>query len=349
MKKCPFCKAEIEENARFCLYCMTPLEEKQTIEKTEDKPRRWVYFLIASALALVVVGALILIIKGTANIQNLPGGTSSNIKADYENQLSALEPNDNSSSNTSSKITVGKEPSVTTGDNNSTYNSSQTKLPNATGKAQTTTGTTAELDNTLNQNTANNNDKSNVNNQNDSSDQTGSNSQIDGNDQSSEPNLDSSEEPIGTPSYTYITATTENTYPPWYQTIYSPQNAVVITKVGGGIPDGGNYVIPETIDGKRVTAIMPSAFADVASSVKSVTVPSKVKTIWTDAFKNCYNLTDLYIKSNSIEIYLDALPEASKRNGTLTFHCSKECMNYNFYYYRNIAGNFGAVYDEWNG
>ena len=84
MKKCPFCKAEIEENARFCLYCMTPLEEKQTIENPKNKPRRWVYFLIASALALVVVGALILIIKGTANMQNLPGGTSSNIKADYE-------------------------------------------------------------------------------------------------------------------------------------------------------------------------------------------------------------------------------------------------------------------------
>lgn len=343
MKKCPFCKAEIEENARFCLYCMTPLEEKQTIENPKNQPRRWVYFLIAFALALVVVGALILIIKGTANIQNLPGGTSSNIKADYENQSSTLEPNDNSSSNTSSKITVGKEPSVTTGDNNSTYNSSQTKLPNDTGKAQTTTGTSTELDNTLDQNTANNNDQSNVNNQNNDSDQTG------GNNQSSEPNLDSSEEPISTPSYTYITATTENTYPTWYQPIYSPENAVVITKVGGGIPDGGNYVIPETIDGKKVAAIMPSAFADVASSVKSVTVPSKVRTIWTDAFKNCYNLTDLYIKSNSIEIYPDALPEASKRNGTMTIHCSKECMNYKFYYYRNIAGNFGAVYDEWNG
>ena len=124
MKKCPFCKAEIEENARFCLYCMTPLEEKQTIEKTEGKPRRWVYFLIASALALVVVGALILIIKGTANMQNLSSGISSNIKADYKNQLSALAPNDNSSSNVSSETTADKEPSVTTGDNNSSIFSS---------------------------------------------------------------------------------------------------------------------------------------------------------------------------------------------------------------------------------
>lgn len=343
MKKCPFCKAEIEENARFCLYCMTPLEEKQTIENPKNKPRRWIYYIIASALALVVVGALILIIKGTANMQNLSSGMSSNIKADYKNQSSALAPNDNSSSNVSSETTADKGPSVTSNNNNSTYNSSQTKLPDDTDKVQTTTGTSTEFDNTLNQNTENNHDQSNANGQDNGSNQTG------GSNQSSEPYLDSSEEPIGTPSYTYIPATTENTYPTWYQPIYSPENSIVITKVGGGIPDGGNYVIPETIDGKRVAAIMPSAFADLGSSVKSVTVPSKVRTIWTDAFKNCYNLTDLYIKSNSIEIYPDALPEASKRNGTLTIHCSKECMNYNFYYYRNIAGNYGAVYEEWNG
>ena len=31
MKKCPFCDADIEDSARFCLYCMRPLTEKEQI------------------------------------------------------------------------------------------------------------------------------------------------------------------------------------------------------------------------------------------------------------------------------------------------------------------------------
>ena len=32
MKKCPFCSADIEDNARFCLYCMKELDEKTFIK-----------------------------------------------------------------------------------------------------------------------------------------------------------------------------------------------------------------------------------------------------------------------------------------------------------------------------
>ena len=37
MKICPNCKAELDENARFCLRCMTSLEEKQEIIVTEKE------------------------------------------------------------------------------------------------------------------------------------------------------------------------------------------------------------------------------------------------------------------------------------------------------------------------
>ena len=115
--------------------------------------------------------------------------------------------------------------------------------------------------------------------------------------------------------------------------------------------ENGNYVIPERIDGKKVAAIMPSAFSDssISSSVKSVTLPSTVRTVWSNAFKNCNNLTALYLKSAVIEIYKDALPSVSNRNGTLTIYCKKDCRNFNFYYYRNIAGQYSATYKEWNG
>ena len=79
-----------------------------------------------------------------------------------------------------------------------------------------------------------------------------------------------------------------------------------------------------------------------------VTLPSSVKTVWSNAFENCYNLTDLYLESAVIEIYQDALPDPSKRTGMLTIHCQWECRDFNFYYYRNIADRYGANYEEWN-
>ena len=57
MKQCPFCKAELEDEARFCLYCMTSLEEKQIIDPPKAVRRRWPWFTgTALLLCLAAVG-----------------------------------------------------------------------------------------------------------------------------------------------------------------------------------------------------------------------------------------------------------------------------------------------------
>lgn len=57
MKKCPHCKAELEENARFCLYCMSSLDEKQPIPPPQK--RKTALFVVAAAmLALLLILAL---------------------------------------------------------------------------------------------------------------------------------------------------------------------------------------------------------------------------------------------------------------------------------------------------
>ena len=60
MKKCPFCGAEIEESSRFCLYCMSPLDEKRVVE-IKNKSRRTTVAVIASVLVLVIALTLLFV------------------------------------------------------------------------------------------------------------------------------------------------------------------------------------------------------------------------------------------------------------------------------------------------
>ena len=129
-----------------------------------------------------------------------------------------------------------------------------------------------------------------------------------------------------------------------------PENAIVITDVTTPAANG-EYIIPETIDGKPVVAIMGLAFSNsaVSATVKKVVVPASVKTIWGNAFANCYNLTDIYFRGTAIYTETYAFPEVSKRTGTLTIHCSATCSDRNLRYYKNSAVYYDAVYQEWNG
>ena len=52
--KCPCCKADIEENARFCFYCMTSLEEKETVA-TPVFHRKYRAVIIAALFAVVLL------------------------------------------------------------------------------------------------------------------------------------------------------------------------------------------------------------------------------------------------------------------------------------------------------
>ena len=47
MKKCPYCKTDIEENSNFCLYCMTSLNKKEVIaDKMQKRSRLLVGMII---------------------------------------------------------------------------------------------------------------------------------------------------------------------------------------------------------------------------------------------------------------------------------------------------------------
>lgn len=68
MNKCPFCRAEIEDDARFCLYCMRTLNEKKVIAYKQKKGLWWILIAVV-VLCAVIVGAYLLL-KG--NTKTLP-------------------------------------------------------------------------------------------------------------------------------------------------------------------------------------------------------------------------------------------------------------------------------------
>ena len=58
MKKCPFCRSEIQDQARFCLFCMKPLTDKESIDPI--KPKKRLYFAVAVSIVLLLAAFLIL-------------------------------------------------------------------------------------------------------------------------------------------------------------------------------------------------------------------------------------------------------------------------------------------------
>lgn len=321
MKKCPFCKAEIEENARFCLYCMTSLEEKQEIETPKEKNKRWLY-LIAAVFVFLLIGICIFFALKKYSPANTSGKMSSKSQASLETNLDKPSDNKKSTPDSSAKP--------------------ENKLPDDNLETDSQVqSTTTESEKSTDSNTQEDPTSGSTNK--DSNSNTTSNKQENNNSNSS----DSVSEPsVTTATYLYRDAK----YGDDFSVSANLENAVVITGVST-VSSNGEYIIPETLGGKRVVAIMGLAFCDdnIKDTVKKVVVPASVKTIWSNAFANCHNLTDIYFRGKAIYVETNAFAAKSNRTGTLTIHCSYGCSDRNYRYYRNSASNYGALYEEWDG
>lgn len=56
MKTCPHCHASIEESAHFCLYCMTSLEEKQTVGDSTQRRGIRIVAIVSAIVLLLTAG-----------------------------------------------------------------------------------------------------------------------------------------------------------------------------------------------------------------------------------------------------------------------------------------------------
>lgn len=270
MKKCPFCKADIEDNARFCLYCMKTLNEKEVI-LTPQKKKQWWPLVVGVLLILLLL--LVVLVPGG---QDMPGEESSS-----STQPTGSETTESTDESTMPSQSEESTPLESTG--------AQETQQNITQPSETTPVPTTEPD-------------------------------------------DTHTEVV----YSYRVAQAGDDFNANYT---NSGNDIVITGIVQQSADG-TYDIPDAIDGKRVIAIVANAFS--GSNAKIVYVPATVKTIWNYAFAEC-GLTDIYFRGNAIYV------ESKAFSGALTIHCSANCSDRNFRYYKNCAASYGAIWEEWNG
>lgn len=330
MKQCPFCNAKIEENARFCLYCMTSLDGKQK-PKIPAQPNNWWKYILSALLLFVIVGVCFWIFPKTAPTNNIadfqtPTNTEKTVSqtASAETTVSSpsFVPSQSvvSSQNASSISGIGSAlaPETSSVVSQEGINPSSVPLVGS--------GVVPPVSSPVH------------------STPTPSIPSYESPTASSLPS--SSQSLPTTVTYTYRDAK----YGDDFAVSTDTTNRIVITGVKTPSANG-EYVIPQTIDGKQVLAVMSLAFCDaeINQTVKMVVIPPSVKTVNKNAFANCYNLTDVYLQGSSIYIDPYAFADSAKHNGTLTIHCSSSCNDRNFRYYKNTASSYGAVYQEWNG
>ncbi len=265
MKKCPFCKAEIEENARFCLYCMKTLNEKEIIQPNQKK-KSWLPVILIGALLLALLLVAILLPKepealpgdtaGTQTLASTGAETTGNTQREEPllPEQTQAEP-DQPQGALPEKQEEKEEPSVPAQSTKPdvTPTPTQPEIP-----AQTTTPATEP-------------------------------------EQTTAATTQPEETKPAAAVYTYRAARAGDDFNAQYA---NSGNDIVITGIAQQTADGV-YHIPAYIDGQRVIAITSNAFN--GSNARVVYIPETVKNIWNYAFYGC-PLTDIYFRGSAIYV-----------------------------------------------
>ncbi len=345
MKKCPFCKAEIEENARFCLYCMAQLDEKSVISAKRKKHRMvWWVVLACAAAAIIAVCLLFVLSDGSAGDESsLPSRAESREESSEAPSFTTDVNLDNGESSASEQESSISEEESSASEETSEDSSVESREDSSEISVEISVETSTSV----------------------SEDSSIEESSIVESSIVESSIIESSEEESSTAE------SSEDTSEPKQEIKYIYRDAVVgddwgsistenaITIIGvETVSADGTYVIPDTIDGKRVLAVAGYAFSDekICGTVKKVIVAESVKNIHNYAFKNCNNMTDIYLKSEAVAgspLYF--LPEMEKRKNVITLHASATCHDRDHriykstYSYYELLGKPIGIFEEWDG
>lgn len=320
MKKCPFCKADIEDTARFCLYCMKPLNEKEVVPPPQRK-KPWWLFVLAAVLPIALAAVILFVPRENENLAAASTHQTTGVQTTDASTQNSQNEGDAQQENTSQK-----EDQKPAQDQNSDTPKPTKNTPPATKPTTPTTPTTKPTTPTTKPTSPTPAPQETT-----QPEETTETEETTVPEETTAP-----EKPKTEVVYTYRAARAGDDFNAQYQ---NSGNDIVITGLSQPASDGV-YDIPSRIDGKKVIAIVANAFS--GSNAKTVYVPTTVKTIWNYAFAGC-GLKHIFFRGNAIYV------ESKTFDSKLTIHCSTSCSDRNFRYYKDCAASYGATWKEWNG
>ena len=369
MKKCPFCKADIEDNARFCLYCMKPLAEKEIIASPKEKKRKWPLLVAGVVLLAICLCLLLAFCTGKEEPERIqdngtltttqpgenPGETSERFDEPPAVTLPQEAPGESIPTGDTEPVTVpttkpaekpdpAPDPTLDPVPTQCNHNYTLTDLLEP---ACTTAGfhtyTCGKCGNSYQE------------------------IMIAAGHQYAPATCLSPKicrecgqtegDPLGH-SYTAGYCIRCNAPDPAEPKVvfeyrgvgpndyfgYISDSDIVITGVKSAAPDGV-YEIPSHIDGKRVVGVISLAFS--SSNARAVTLPETVTRVNQHAFAGCDKLESLYIRSDALFLSRSAF------TAPLTIYCSADCVVDDDLYgeccLKDIVRVYGAQWKEWNG
>ncbi len=351
MRQCPYCKAQIGENARFCLYCMKPLSEKEVILPPQNRKHLWL--AIAAGVALVLIGViLVLVLTGgqeeypadslsaitTTAAQTADSTTEeTNTGAPEETTTQGLD--DTTAPAQKPENTQPPEETATGGEQvpEQTPANPQAQTPGNSGGTtsqkptqppiQTTPPTTVPTTAPTTAPTS----------------PTQTETPTTAPEETTQETTLPESQPVSV-AYTYRAANAGDEHTG--QTV-DPENDIVITGVKTPSADGV-YHIPSYIDGKRVIAIGAIAFNPL--DVKEVVLGETIRNVDQNAFIGCYNIAKFYVSSDVLYISRSAFTDATRRNCTLTFYSSAQCLDViSDDCLKDAVFRYRAEWKEWDG
>lgn len=346
MRQCPYCGKNIEENARFCLYCMGSLDEKETIP--QPKNRRVVYVIAAVIVAVLILGlsccagvALLQSESGETHqsqSETTLGDTSADPTGDPVPWPSEIKQTDAAVTQPSTAPTEPQQPAQTEPTEAPTiappaqsepclhqYQVTQTREPSCTSEGSNTY-TCSRCGHSYQDTVA----------------ATGHSYK---DDTCSGCGQADPRAPRWIYEYREPRAGDQLTYGNW-----NAETDIVITGIRQ-IAEDGVYEIPSYIGEKRVVGILPLAFSD--TDARSVTLGEHVFYVAQDAFSGCSRIAKLYVRGDALYISRSAFIPAFRRDVTLQIYCSAGCTVKDVLKgevpLKDIVKVYGGEFHEWNG